>query len=526
MVILELFGLSPVISTYYLKRIKGKNSTVINKNIQIPNYQGAKVLVVGDVMLDIFWQGRAERISPEAPVPVLRYQQKTQRAGGAANVAINAAALGAQVTLIGVVGKDEQGAYLADILQQHGVKFLPLFCEDKPTISKIRMMSQHQQLLRVDHEILPMYSPNLLALFKKVLPQFQYVIASDYAKGALFDIQSMIAAVHAAGSKILIDPKGHDFQKYQGAYLITPNMAEFSAVFGQAHDEKTLQQKAKTAIKQLSLTHLLLTRSEAGMSIFSKQDQHVSHVHHQARAKEVFDVTGAGDTAIAVLGASLAADCPLDDSVELANLAAGIAVGKLGTASVSCAELQQAVGQQTSAQGYLNEADLLKAVANAREKGEKIVMTNGCFDILHTGHVHYLAQAKALGDRLLVAVNTDESVKRIKGESRPANTLASRAAVLAALREVDWVVAFSEDTPTRIIEAIAPDVLVKGGDNDVAKIPGAAEVLARGGEVLTLDYIEGVSTTKTINRIQSAQVKPQAETQTEETEKHSQLPLF
>ncbi len=477
---------------------------VISNNLQTPDYKNARVLVVGDVMLDQFWQGKAAKISPEAPVPVLNYQQTTLAPGGAGNVAMNLASLGAQTTLIGVIGADENGETLTQLLNAQGIDFIPCVADDdKPTISKIRIMSRHQQLLRVDHEVLPMSSSTLLNSVSDCLADFDYIIASDYAKGALTDIPAILALAKLHGKCVLVDPKGTDFSRYQGAFLITPNLPEFYGVVGQLDSESAVIEQAKALAEQLDLSALLVTRSAAGMTIFSRTDEDdFTHIHHKAQAKEVFDVTGAGDTVIAVLAASLAAGCDLDTAVELANVGAGVVVGKLGTATLTPRELDTALNaSRFIRQGFLNEEQLLGELEKAKAKGESIVMTNGCFDILHNGHVNYLSQAAQLGDRLLVAINTDASVARVKGPTRPANRLKSRANVLAALRAVDWVVAFDEDTPERIIAACAPDFLVKGGDNHPDNIPGAQSVRARGGQVLVMDYVEGFSTTTTIERI-------------------------
>ncbi len=479
---------------------------MISNHLQTPDFKNTRVLVIGDVMLDQFWQGQAARISPEAPVPVLNYHNTTLAPGGAANVAMNLATLGVTTTLIGVIGDDDYGRELTQQLQQQGITFIPCYADGgKPTICKTRMMSQHQQLLRVDREVLPMTSDALLTTVSDYIADFDYIVASDYAKGALVDIAAILALAKLHGKRVLVDPKGNDFNRYKGAFLITPNVSEFHAVAGQTDSEAALEKAAEVMLAEQQLSALLLTRSEAGMSLFSTtEDGTVAHTRHQAKAKEVYDVTGAGDTVIATLSACLAAGCELDTAVELANIAASVVVGKLGTATLTPRELDKALHESRFIrQGFLNRAQLLRELEKARAKGETIVMTNGCFDILHTGHVNYLSQAAQLGDRLLVAINTDASVARIKGPTRPANRLESRAQVLAALRAVDWVVAFDEDTPTQIITDCAPDFLVKGGDNNPDDIPGAKAVKERGGKVLVMDYIDGFSTTNTIARIKS-----------------------
>lgn len=470
-------------------------------NIQLPDYKKSKVLVIGDVMLDCYWQGKAKKISPEAPVPVIAHDKVEQRAGGAANVAMNLASLGVTCKLIGVVGDDDNSAALKAILDNNGIDH-QLLNVDLPTITKTRFMSQHQQLLRVDNEVTPMHSEALLEVAKAESADFDVVILSDYGKGALGECQDLLKLFKAQGKKVLVDPKGNDYTKYHGAYLITPNMSEFSLVAGNASCESDLEDKAKALMQTLDLSALLLTRSEEGMSLFTDSE----HYYHPAQAKEVYDVTGAGDTVIATMAGSIAAGSDIDSAAELANIAASIVVGKLGTATVTRRELDKAVHESRFIrQGFLDKELLLSELDKARAKGESIVMTNGCFDILHTGHVNYLEEAKKLGDRLLVAINTDESVARIKGPERPANTLQSRAQVLASLRAVDWVVEFSEDTPTNIIKDCAPDFLVKGGDNDPDTIPGAKEVREQGGQVLVMNYIEGFSTTKTIERIKNSE---------------------
>ncbi len=472
-------------------------------NIQIPDYKQVKVLVIGDVVLDCYWHGEASKISPEAPVPVINHKKQELRAGGAANVAMNLACLGANVHLVGVVGDDEYANKLQKILSDNDVRFD--FCiNSNPTITKTRITSQNQQLLRVDNEKLPNSSHELVAKVKKIIKDYDYIVLSDYGKGALSQVKEIINYAYQLGKKVLVDPKGSDFNKYKNSFLLTPNLSEFKQIVGDFSTEQELEEKALNLINELNLTALLITRSEQGMSLFFKENQKLVHKRHQTKAKEIFDVTGAGDTVIATLAGSLSAGSNLDDSVELSNLAAGVVVAKLGTSTLSLRELRKAIYQSRFIrQGFIKKEQLLLELEAARLKDEKIIMTNGCFDILHTGHVNYLEQASKLGDRLVVAINTDESVARLKGPTRPANTLKSRASVLASLRCVDWVVKFDEDTPLNIICDCAPDFLVKGGDNNPETIVGAKEVKANGGEVFVMPYIDGFSTTRTINKIKA-----------------------
>src|SRR5690625_455587 len=453
-------------------------------------------------MLDRYWHGGTSRISPEAPVPVVAVNRIENRPGGAANVALGLAALGVTTRLCGIVGQDEAGDVLRQLLEQSGIGCALRRCAERPTITKLRVMSHHQQMIRLDFEAESDVGEGLTtADFEAELAKCDAVVLSDYAKGALRDVSRFIAAARAAGKPVLVDPKQRDFAVYRGATLATPNRAEFERAVGRCRSESELVEKGLQLLDAVEWDALLLTRGEEGMTLLQRD---AKPVHIAAQAHEVFDVTGAGDTVIAVTAAALAAGAPLADAARLANVAAGIAVGKLGTATVSLAELEHALSPpqpHDSGQGVLSESTLLKQVGAARARGERIVMTNGCFDILHPGHVQYLEQARRLGDRLIIAVNDDDSVRRLKGKSRPINPLAHRQAVLAGLAAVDWVVAFSEDTPARLIEAVGPDVLVKGGDYRIEDIAGHESVLARGGEVKVLPFLADNSTTDIIERI-------------------------
>ncbi|MDQ2695657.1 MAG: bifunctional D-glycero-beta-D-manno-heptose-7-phosphate kinase/D-glycero-beta-D-manno-heptose 1-phosphate adenylyltransferase HldE [Pseudomonadota bacterium] len=469
--------------------------------IRIPDFSQARVLVVGDVMLDRYWHGSTARISPEAPVPVVKVEHLEERPGGAANVAVNIAALGARARLLGITGADPAAAALAGRLERLGVEDHCLRLEDASTITKLRVLSRNQQLLRLDFEdaVARPGPPRLWEAARAQLAEAGVVVLSDYGKGALDGVQDYIRQARGAGLPVLVDPKGADFARYRGATLITPNSAEFEAVAGPARSDGELVDKGMALLRALDLEALLVTRSEHGMSLLRRD---AGPLHLPARAREVYDVTGAGDTVIAVLAAGLAAGLELPEATALANLAAGVVVGKLGTASVTVSELRRALyAHDEPPRGVLTEAQLLQAVADAKAHNETIVMTNGCFDILHAGHVAYLEQARRLGCRLVVAVNDDASVRRLKGAGRPVNPLPSRMRVLAGLAAVDWVVAFAEETPERLICQVRPDYLVKGGDYDPQQIPGNRCVWEAGGQVVVMDYIDGCSTTGTIARI-------------------------
>lgn len=469
----------------------------------LPDFSQANVLVVGDIMLDRYWYGGTNRISPEAPVPVVKIDALEERPGGAANVAMNITSLSGNVRLIGLTGIDEAAKILDEELSKHHVHCDFVAVSTHPTITKLRVLSRNQQLIRIDFEegFDKVDASPILERIQTALTTHKVLVLSDYAKGALSSVQKMIDLANQANVPILVDPKGTDFERYRGATLLTPNMSEFEAVVGQCDSEQEIVEKGLALIKKYQLKALLVTRSEKGMTLL-QLDKPTYHLPTQA--KEVFDVTGAGDTVIATLAAALASGQSLEDSCYLANAAAGVVVGKLGTSTVSQVELENAIrARKDNGFGVMTEDELKEEVKKARQRGEKIVMTNGCFDILHAGHVSYLANARKLGDRLIVAVNSDASVKQLKGESRPINPLMQRMIVLGALDSVDWVVPFDEQTPQRLIANILPDVLVKGGDYKPEDIAGGKEVIDAGGIVKVLNFEDGCSTTNIINTIKS-----------------------
>ncbi|MBN3562413.1 bifunctional D-glycero-beta-D-manno-heptose-7-phosphate kinase/D-glycero-beta-D-manno-heptose 1-phosphate adenylyltransferase HldE [Aliamphritea spongicola] len=470
----------------------------------MPRFDKAQVLVVGDLMLDRYWHGPTSRISPEAPVPVVKVEQNEDRPGGAANVALNISALGAGVSLIGLVGEDEAGSALETQLTSARVNCQFCVSSNEPTITKLRVMSRHQQLIRLDFEepFAADYSEALQQQADTLLSNVGVMILSDYNKGTLSDPQALIAQAKAAGVPVLVDPKGSNFDRYRGATLLTPNLSEFEGVVGACASEQELVNKAQQLIEHLELEALLVTRSEQGMTLIRAGQ---GEVHFPARAREVFDVTGAGDTVISTLASALAAGEPLEVATGLANMAASIVVGKLGTAAISAPELRRTVNRELGAErGVVSDEQLLVALDDARASGEKIVFTNGCFDILHAGHVGYLKQARAQGDRLVLAINDDDSVKRLKGEGRPINPVERRKAVLAGLEAVDWVVSFNEDTPERLLEQVRPDVLVKGGDYGIEGVVGGEFVRSYGGEVKVLSFLDNCSTTAIVEKIQNS----------------------
>lgn len=469
--------------------------------LTMPLFDSARVLIVGDVMLDRYWHGSSHRVSPEAPVPIVNVSLEEERPGGAGNVALNIAALGGQVSLVGVVGDDAAASLLKSRLDAANIASDFQVSSTKPTITKLRVMSRHQQLLRMDfEESFGVDDSNTFdAKIERLLPGVGILVLSDYAKGTLQDCQSLIKRARAAQIPVLVDPKGSDFTRYKGASLLTPNISEFEAVVGHCDNEQALIDKGFELIGQLDIDALLVTRGEMGMTLLRPNK---AAIHLPARAREVYDVTGAGDTVIAVVAAALAAGESLPDSVALANLAAGIVVGKLGAAIVTSPELRSAIhSEHVFERGIVTEEQLLHAIECVRENGEQIVFTNGCFDIIHAGHVGYLEEARKQGDRLIVALNSDASVRRLKGQGRPINPVDRRMAVLAGLESVDWVVSFDEDTPERLLRKLKPDVLVKGGDYTADQIVGGSIVKDNGGKVKVLRFFENCSTTSIVNRI-------------------------
>jgi D-beta-D-heptose 7-phosphate kinase/D-beta-D-heptose 1-phosphate adenosyltransferase len=469
--------------------------------LDMPPFQQARVLVVGDVMLDRYWHGDALRVSPEAPVPVVHVGNREGRPGGAGNVALNIAALGSATSLIGVVGNDDTGEELKSRLNAAGVYCDFLVSPDKPTITKLRVISRHQQLIRLDFEQ-PFDATDiggLPARFEALLENAQTIVLSDYAKGGLGDVASLIALARKRKLPVIVDPKGTNFEKYRGATLLTPNLVEFEAVVGRCTSEEEFVNKGLQLLKSLELQALLITRGEHGMTLIRPD---LPELHLPARAQEVFDVTGAGDTVISVLAAAMAAGHDIADAVGLANMAAGLVVGKLGTAAISAPELRRAVlAEQGAGRGVMTAEQLQIAVQDAKAHGETIVFTNGCFDIIHAGHVGYLAQARKLGRRLIVAINDDDSVRRLKGVGRPINPVERRMAVLAGLEAVDWVVSFSEDTPETLLQNLQPDVLVKGGDYSIDQVVGGDYVQSYGGQVAVLEFLDDCSTSAIVDKM-------------------------
>ena len=472
-------------------------------------FHAVRALVVGDVMLDRFVYGSVERISPEAPIPVVAVERSADMPGGAANVARNIAAMGARARLIGVVGDDPfAAALLEQIAESPEINAELIIDPSRPTTVKTRYVADGQQVMRADREsrapLTEDIERKLVTAVVRALDGVGIVILSDYGKGVLSDsvARAIIEAARRAGKPVIVDPKAKDFGKYRGATLIKPNRLELQVACG--HPCATQDQVvagARHVLGQGICTTLVVTRGRDGMSVIAA-DEAVTHL--AAAARQVFDVSGAGDTAIAALALGLAAGGTVTEAASLANIAAGVAVSKRGTATVSTgeiiADLHPAQTGSPSRKVYSLEATL-QLISGWRAAGERVAFTNGCFDLLHPGHISLLDYARGTADRLVVGLNADASVRRLKGPNRPVQSEVARATVLAALGSVDAVVIFAEDEPLALIEALAPDVLVKGADYQADQVVGADSVTARGGRVLLAPIVPGHSTSGTVQRV-------------------------
>lgn len=462
-----------------------------------------RILAIGDLMIDHYLWGGCERISPEAPVQVVDIARETTVLGGAGNVINNLVALGAQVRVGGVIGDDENGEELRSMLRAINVDGEGLSLQaGRKTSKKSRIIASNQQILRYDREskdpIAPQSEEALLSYVARVIGECDIVILSDYGKGVITErvAQGVIASAKASGKKVLVDPKGKDYSKYRGAYLLTPNRKEASEATGiSIRDDESLRRALLMLKETCDLECSMITLSEDGIAVYDENMRRFPTV-----AKEVYDVTGAGDTVIASLSYALACGLSIDEAAPFANHAAAVVVGKIGSATVTLDEIdayESSLRQSTSDAHIKTAGEIAQIAARLKSEGKKVVFTNGCFDILHVGHVKYLQEAKSYGDVLIVGLNSDSSVRALKGPSRPVNVEADRAYILAALESVDYVVMFSDETPYDLIKNVAPDILVKGGDYEGKTVVGAEFA----GELRLVNFVDGKSTTATIERI-------------------------
>ncbi|HEX3498582.1 MAG TPA: D-glycero-beta-D-manno-heptose-7-phosphate kinase [Stellaceae bacterium] len=479
----------------------------INLIAGVERLHHARILCLGDVMLDHYVYGQVERVSPEAPIPILRVERETRTPGGAGNVLRNLQALGAQTCFVSVIGNDPAGRELNRLIAEPGnVEAHMLVETGRVTTLKTRYIAANQQMLRADRESVAPLGPyvraDFLRLIEHAIGEHDVIIISDYAKGVIGEgiAATIIAAARAAGKPVVVDPKGTDYSAYRGASVLKPNRRELAlATRMPVGTQAEIVAAARALIAQGNFGAVLVSLGEDGMILVGA----AGTVHPlAAAAREVFDVSGAGDTVIATLAAGLAGGLSLIEAAWLANLAAGIVVGKIGTAVTHASELREALADAEHGHNKTRPLDLaLEQVERWRARRLTIGFTNGCFDILHPGHVALLAQARAACDRLIVGLNSDASIARLKGPDRPVQDEAARAAVLASNTSVDLVVVFAEDTPLTLIEAIRPDILVKGADYRVEEVVGAEFVQSYGGQVILADLIAGHSTTATIKKI-------------------------
>ena len=485
-------------------------------NLVKSGFQRYRVLVIGDVMLDQYVWGDVSRISPEAPVPVLRSIRRTHVAGGAANVAMNLAGLGTQVSLAGFLGEDEDAERVRGLLSKAGIGADAVCVWRRPTISKTRVMAGRQQLMRLDVETTDAPTAeeieSLLRCVAGQIASADCIIFSDYAKGVLPEqvCQSVIADARKRGVPVLVDPKGGNFSKYRQATTICPNLQELAACTGVAvQDAGALMTAGRKLIAPLELEYLTVTMSERGIRVLHADAER--DLHATAQAREVYDVSGAGDTVIATLAAAAAAKLDLESAIQLANVAAGIVVSRVGTVPIDRASLQAALSTEltlSTQEKVMDRAALVARAAQWRNRGETIVFTNGCFDLLHIGHITLLEDAHRMGDRLVIGLNSDASVERLKGPTRPIVGEKERARILAALASTDAVVIFEEDTPLATIDALRPDVLIKGGDYTEATVVGAELVRSWGGRVAIVPTVAGFSTSNIVRKLSAAPENP------------------
>jgi|688.fasta_scaffold241280_1 D-beta-D-heptose 7-phosphate kinase/D-beta-D-heptose 1-phosphate adenosyltransferase len=456
----------------------------------------SRILIIGDIMLDEYWFGTSNRISPEVPVPIVDVQNKDFRVGGAGNVALNLFGINPNITLISCIGKDKDGKIIKKILRNKKIHFNLKEKSNCKTIKKLRIFSQNQQMIRLDFENDKRnYRLELNDKMKKEIRKSKLLILSDYQKGSLIDVKKIIDYAKSNSKVIIVDPKGSNFSKYAGATILTPNINEFINIVGEVNNQSQLIRKAKNLIKKIKLKGILITQGKKGMTFVSNKDV----IYKNSLAQDVFDVSGAGDTVIAIFSAYLNAGKSYEEAMEMANIAASIVIKKLGTAIADKQEINKIYYKknlvinkkyQKSISQILRITDFLKA------QNKKIVFTNGCFDVIHLGHIHLLERAKEFGDFLIVAINSDKSARALKGKKRPINKISARVKTLESINYVDLVVVFNELTPLNIIQMIKPDVLVKGGDYKIKDIVGSDLVKLNGGKVKIVKTVQGYSTTK------------------------------
>ena len=465
--------------------------------------KNTNVLLIGDVMLDKYVFGKVTRISPEAPVPVFLSAHHKHVLGGAGNVFNNFFTLGVKSTFITIIGKDEAGKEVKKLIRKNSLKNIYIYEDTKKiTTKKTRYLANNQQIIRVDHEDKIILSKNaknfIISNFKKNISSCNVVVISDYDKGVITKplIETLIKIARDFKKPVIVDPKNKNFAIYKDVYLVTPNQLEASKITGlDCHTNKEVETCANFIIDKYNINNVIVTRGEKGLTFVNKK----KIVHSPTRKIEVFDVSGAGDTVLAILAISISSKIEIEDVLFYANKAAGIVVGKIGTSTITKKELFKKDTFHKKDK-ILNLKELKKRVLEDKEKDLRIGFTNGCFDILHYGHISYLEKSRQLCDKLIVAINSDRSVEKLKGKNRPINNQLSRAKVLAALHFCDYIIIFNEDTPLSLINTLRPDLITKGGDYKIKDVVGSKELLKWGGETKILPYLKEFSTSKIINK--------------------------
>lgn len=461
----------------------------------------SQILVIGDIILDEYWFGDTNRISPEAPIPVVNIKSKDFRLGGAGNVALNLSQINSNILLISSVGKDSDGKIIEKVLKDKKIKFYLNKNNKAKSIKKLRIFSDHYQMMRLDFEDEKIaYKLELNKKIRNEINKSKIVVLSDYGKGTLQNIKKIIKFAKKKSKLIIIDPKGYDYEIYKYASIITPNIKEFTNIVGEVRNQKQLIKKAKKLLNQYKFTGILITQGKEGMTYVSKNNT----IQKKSLAQNVYDVTGAGDTVIATFSAYLNLGKSLDQSIDMANIAASTVIKKIGTSVINRSEIEKIYESQNNLQTekfYKSTSLLIKKIQRLKLEKKKIIMTNGCFDVVHAGHIHLLEEAKKLGDYLIVAINSDKYVKSLKGKNRPIHRLKARIKVLEALSCVDFVVVFDDFTPLKIIRLISPDILVKGSDYKIKNIVGADLVKSNKGQVKIIKFKKGFSTTKLLEKI-------------------------
>lgn len=458
-----------------------------------------KILIIGDIMLDQYWNVNVSRISSEAPISISQFNYSFNKLGGAANVALNLFNLGVNTELFGITGNDLDSEIIINILNKKKIKFSILKSNKLRTIKKLRIFSGNQQIRRIDFDddLSVISHKSLINKFIKKIKSCDAVLFSDYSKGTLVHCKRLINLIKKQKKLIIVDPKGLDFEKYKNSSFLKPNLNEFEMVVGKIKSNKDFKNKAIKLINKLNLKGLIVTKGKEGISYFDNKKKYFDSPSY---SKEVFDVTGAGDTVLAILSLCIVIKMDIENSLKITNLAASSVINNFGTVPINLYELAHRITFIDNRFKIISVSDLKFLFKYFKKNDQKIVMTNGCFDILHAGHVSFLKKSKVLGDKLIIVVNSDDSIRKIKGAKRPINSLRHRMHVLSELECVDWVIDFSETNPRKIYNYFKPDIITKGSDYKINEVVGGKEIVKTGGKVIIIDLLKGISTTSIVKK--------------------------